>query len=539
MTLKPWKLSLLAALSVYGSSAVAQNVQSAQKAIELERYGQARADLLRQPQSPEANYELGRLYQFRDMPDSAAYYFNKGANDPKSALSMVAAGRAALAQGKTTEAEARFDEAVKKTKGKDADILTKIAQAYAESDEKNITKALTYVEAAHKANKEKDTPALMVARGDIYLKTAEGGGNASGSYARALLADPNNVQAYYRQGQLNVRARNYNEARTAFEKAISLDPNYAPAYRDLAETYYYAGQYDLALQTFQKYIDRAERTPQTNATYAAFLFLTKKYPETVTEAQKVLAVDPKNVAMNRLVAYSLYEDKKNEEAMAAMQKYMSLVPANKLIADDYVYLGKMQVAANKFDEGIASIKKGIEMDPQKAGDLQNDLAQAYLTKKDYPMAVATYKTKIANQIKANGSAELTDQIRLANAYEYNKQYAEADSLYAGVLTARPEYAAGYLMRARVNSNLDPNSTEGKAKPHYEKFLEMMKANPEDAARYKNEVLTANKYLGYYYYQKGDKAASLPYWQAALAIDPNDNQAKTAVNSISGAKTARK
>jgi len=537
MTFKPWKLSLLAALSVYGSTAVAQNVQSAQKAIELERYGQARADLLRQPQSPEVNYELGRLYQLRDMPDSAAYYFNKGANDPKSALSMVAAGRAALAQGKTTEAETHFDEAVKKTKSKDGDILTKIAQAYAESDEKNITKALTYVEAAHKANKEKDSPALMVARGDIYLKTAEGGGNASGSYARALLADPNNVQAYYRQGQLNVRARNYNEARTAFEKAISLDANYAPAYRDLAETYYYAGQYDLALKTFQDYLQRAERTPQTNATYAAFLFLTKKYPETVTEARKVLAVDPNNVAMNRLVAYSLYEDKKNDEAMAAMQKYMSLVPANKLIADDYVYLGKMQAAAGKYDEGIASIKKGIEMDPEKAGDLQNDLAQAYLTKKDYPMAVATYRTKIANQIKANGSADLTDQIRLANAYEYNKDYESADSLYAGVLTARPEYAAGYLMRARVNSNLDPNSTEGKAKPHYEKFLELMKASPDDAARYKNEILTANKYLGYYYYQKGDKAASLPYWQAALAIDPNDNQAKTAVSSISGGKTA--
>lgn len=540
MNFKPWKLSLLAAFSVYGTSAVAQNIQSAQKAIELERYGQARADLLRQPQSPEVNYELGRLYQFRDMPDSAAFYFNKGANDPKSGVSLVAAGRAALAQGKTAEAETQFDNAVKQAKGKDSKVLTMIAQSYAESDVKDVNKALTYVEAAHKANKTKDTPELMVARGDIYLKTAEGGGNASGSYARALLADPNNVLAHYRQGQLNVRSRNYNEARTAFEKAISIDPNYAPAYRDLAETYYYAGQYDLALSTFQKYVGLAERTPHTNATYAAFLFLTKKYPETVAEAQKVLAVEPDNVAMNRLVAYSLYENRQNTEAVAAMQKYMKLVPADKLIADDYVYLGKMQAADGKYDEGIASIKKGISLDPNKAADLQNDLAQAYLTKKDYPMAVATYRAKIANEISKNGKAELTDQVRLGTAYEYNKQFDKADSLYALVLTERPEYTSGYLMRARVNSNLDPNSSKGLAKPYYEKFIEMTKsATPEEATRYKNDLLTANKYLGYYYYQKGDKSASLPYWQQALALDPNDTQAKTAISSISGKPAARK
>ena len=200
MNVKSRNLSLLAALSIGSSAALAQNVQSAQKNITLERYGLARAELLKQPQSPENTYELGRLYQLRDMPDSAAYYFNKGANDPKSEMSQVAAGRAALAQGKTAEAETHFDQALKMSKGKDGELLTKIAQAYAESDEKNITKALTYVDAAAKANKNKDTPALMIARGDIYLKTAEGGGNASSSYDRALLADPEQ-----RDGQLPQR----------------------------------------------------------------------------------------------------------------------------------------------------------------------------------------------------------------------------------------------------------------------------------------------------------------------------------------------
>ena len=533
MNLTSWKLPLLTALSIYSTTAVAQTVQSAQKEIMLERYGQARADLLRQQQTPEVTYQLGRLYQMRSMPDSAAYYFNKGASDPKSEMSQVAAGRAALAQGKTAEAETHFDQALKMSKGKDGDLLTKIAQAYAESSEKNITKALTYVEAAAKANKNKDTPDLMIARGDIYLKTAEGGGNASSSYDRALLADPSNVMANYRKGQLYVRSRNYNEARTAFEKAISLDPNFAPAYRDEAEMYYYAGKYDLALTTFQKYVDLSGQSTSTSEKYAAFLFLTKKFPETITEVQKVLAKDPNSIPMNRLLAYSLYENKQNPEAMAAMDKYMKLVPANKLIADDYVYYGKMQVAAGKATEGIASIKKGIAVDPSKAGDAQKDLARAYEAMKDYPMAIATYKGKMAADKKEKGNVELTDKVLLARLYELNNQYQQADTLYASVLTERPEYLPGYLMRARANANLDPNSEKGLAKPYYEKFLEMAKASPDDSTRYQSEMMGAYKYLGYYYYQKGDKKASLPYWQQALAIDPNDTQAKEAVKSLGG------
>ena len=540
MNFNPWKFSLLAALSVSGSVAVlAQNMDNAKEShyAGALRAGPGRANASAASRRKPTT-SLGRLYQMRDMSDSAAYYFNQGANDPKSAVSMVAAGRAALVKGNTAAAEAKFDQAVKETKGKDENILTMIAQAYAESDVKNITKAMTYVEAAQKANKNKDTPELMIARGDIYLKTTEGGGNASGSYERALLAEPNSVLANYRKGQLYVRSRNYNEARTAFEKATTLDPNFAPAYRDLAETYYYAGQYPLALQTFQKYVNLAERTPSTNAKYAAFLYLTKKYPETIAEAKKVLAVEPSNIAMNRLLAYSLYENKQNDEAIAAMQKYMSLVPANKLIADDYVYLGKMQVAGGKADEGIASMKKGIAMDPEKAGDLRKDLARAYEAKKDYPAAIGVYREKMAADVKKNGSPELTDQVLLARLYELNDQYARADTLYASVLTARPDYLPGYLMRARVNANLDPNSEKGLAKPFYEQYLQKAGADTASAAGNKDGMLQANKYLGYYYYQKGDKTASLPYWQAALAIDPNDTQAKAAVGNISGGKSAR-
>jgi tetratricopeptide (TPR) repeat protein len=329
MNFKPWKQPLFAALTLMAGStaAIAQNVPSAQRAIELGRYNEARAAL--QPGStPEAAYELGRLYQFRDMPDSAAFYFNKATS--QTPMGMVAAGRALLAKGQTGPAEAQFDAAVKATKSKDAKILTLIAQAYAESDVKDIAKAQTYVNAAQTVNK-KDEPNLMVARGDIFLHSDQGGGEAMNSFDRATNANPSYAQAYYKKGVLSVRSRNFNAAQENLKKAIELDPSYAPAYRELADMYYYANQYDLALSTFQKYIGLAEKSTGTDAQYASFLYLTKKYPEALVEVNKVLAADPSNVTMNRLKAYSLYETGNYAEAATAIDNYFKVVPASKII----------------------------------------------------------------------------------------------------------------------------------------------------------------------------------------------------------------
>ncbi|WP_165370380.1 tetratricopeptide repeat protein [Hymenobacter persicinus] len=462
----------------------------------------------------------------RDMPDSAAYYFNRIPLNQKDATTMVAAGRAALAQGKNAEAEIQFDNAVKVSKGKDAKVLTMIAQAYAESDVKDVTKALSYVDAAQKANKGKDDAALMIARGDIYLKQETGGGEAMSSYERASLANPNDALSYYRKGQLNVRSRNYNEARTAFEKALSLDPSYAPAQRDLAEMYFYAGKYDEALAGFQKYMAAAEKTPDTDAKYASFLFLTKKYPEALTEIDKVLARDPNNLTMNRLRAYSLYETGKNDEAIAAMDKFMKLAPAGKVLKEDNVYYAKMLSKSGKGGEGISLLEKAVAADPTNM-DLRKDLAQAYLSSKNYPAAIAQYKMRMKD-----GKGDLADNVLLARAYESNKQYTQADSLYNVVITARPTYVPGYQMRARVNTYLDPTSTQGTAKPYYEKYIEVASAN--DPSKYKEGLVEANNYLGsYYLFTKKDKNAALPYYQKVLVLDPANKDAKVAVDEITG------
>ncbi|HEX8350274.1 MAG TPA: tetratricopeptide repeat protein [Hymenobacter sp.] len=526
MSFKPWKQPLLtvALVAAGTTAATAQNVQTAQRAIELGRYNEARA-ALRPGSTPETAFELGRLYQMRDMPDSAAIYFDKAAGS--TPFGQVAAGRALLAKGQVASAESKFDAAAKATKNKDAKILTMIAQAYGESDLKETGKAQTYLTAAQTASKGKVDPALMVARGDIFLHSDQGGGEAMTSYDQAIAANPSYAQAYYKKGALNVRSRNFNEARTNLNKAVELDPSYAPAYRELADMYYYAGQYDLAASTFQKYLGLAERTPATDAQNASFLYLTKKYPEALVEVNKVLQTDPKNLTMNRLKPYLLYETGDFAGAATAMDAYMKSTPPEKIIPEDYSYQGRILARAGRADEGIAILNKAITAttDPAKKGELQNDLATAYMAKKDYKNAIGVYSAKLKN------GGDLTDQFRLASAYGNNKQYAQADSVYGIIQTARPTYGPAILARARVNAARDADGKQGLAKPHYEKYIELSKAEGADPTKFKEGLVAAYGYLGVYNYQKGDKVAAQSNFEQVLALDPENEGAKNNIDVL--------
>jgi tetratricopeptide (TPR) repeat protein len=318
---------------------------------------------------------------------------------------------------------------------------------------------------------------------------------------------------------LSVRARNFNDAQTNLKKAIELDPSYAPAYRELADMYYYANQPKLAVEYIKKYVGLAEPSPATNSQYAAFLYLSKEYADALTEVNKVLAADPNNLTMNRLKAYLSYETKDYPSAAAAMENYMKIAPANKIIPEDYVYDSKILIATGRAAEGIAKLEKFIQSNPDKACDLQNDLANAYTSVKDCAGAVRAYKKKLTN---CNG--DLADQFRLASAFNCNKQYTQADSTFNIILTAKPTYSPGYLARARTNMSMDPEGKKGLAKPYYDKYIELSQAPDADASKFREGLVEAYGYLGVYNFQAGKKPEAIQNFEKVLELDPGNQGA---------------
>ncbi|MFC6996831.1 tetratricopeptide repeat protein [Rufibacter roseus] len=441
------------------------------------------------------------------------------ADQKSDAEALVSQGIAALKQNKLSEAQQLFDQAIKKSKGKDADLMVKIGEAYLNQEIKDLTYAIKVLEDAV-AKDSKNAKAYLLL-GDAYLNNKNvDGGKAMANYDKAINLDSKNAEAYYKKGRLYVQSRNFKAANENLEAAIAANPNFAPTYLELAELYYRAEQFPKSAEYIKKYVSLAENTPATRAKYASILYLTKEYDKAMSEIQSVLKADPDNIAMNRLLAYTYFDTKQNEKALQAMTKYFEKYDESKRIPSDYEYYANILVENKKPQEAIAVITKAKALDPKNT--LYDDLlTKQYLAVKDYPKAIEAYKAKFATTPPTN-----TDLFYYGFAHELNDDYQTADSIYALITTSNPTYAYGHLWRARVNSNLDPDTKEGLAKPHYEKFIEVASADQE---KYKKELIVANNYLAYYYFLKKDKANATKHWEAVKALDPAN------VSAIDGLK----
>ena len=536
-----WKYILLMAAAFPTAAAVAQTGDAGKRAVELERYEEAKSIYKKQLNNKNADnayYTLGDIYLKTDKPDSAAVYFNQGiAKNAKSAINHAGLGKLEMEKGNRAGAEKHFAEALKYSKSKDANVLAAIAEAYLTADNRtdaDLAKAVDYLQKAVARDKNNTTAYLLLGDAQLDLKK---GGEAMTAYDNAIRIDANNAKAYLRRGQLYTRSRNYNEAEQQFQKAIELDPNYAPAYRDLGELYYFAGQYDKALTTFKKYVDMAEKTPETRAKYASFLFLTKNYDQTLAEVQEVLKTDPNNTVMNRLQAYSYLELGQPDKALAAMEGYLAKVDKNKLIAEDYEYYGRILSKNNQHAKATENLQKAVDMAPDKV-ELYQELATAYAKSGQYDKAIEVFNKKREKLEPSNADFYYMGNIyrqagedarNAKNEQKALEYFKKADETYANVTTSNPTYAYGHYWRGLANANIDPELKQGLAKPHYEEFIKLAGAEP---AKYKAALVDANNYLAYYYWiVKPNRELAVKHYNEVLKLDPANEAAKTALAEI--------
>lgn len=541
-----WKYIILMAVAMPTTAALAQSGDAGRRAVDLERYQQAKSiyksQLNDKRQADNAYFALGDIYLRTDKPDSAAYYFNQGiSKNSKSYINHVGLGKIEFEKGNQAAAEQHFEQALKRRGKKDSYVLAMIGEAYVEAPnatEAQLNKGIGYLKQS--LERESNNPVANVILGDAYLKLKKGGGEAMSAYDRAIQLDDKYAKAYLRRGQLYTSSRNFPEAETAFKRAVEIDPNFAPVYRDLGELYYFAGQYDQALSTFKKYVDMAEQTPETQAKYASFLFLTKNYDQTLQVAEQVLQQDPGNTVMNRLRAYSYMELGQPDTALQAMEQYLQKVDQNKLIAQDYEYYGRILAKNNQPEKAVENLQKALEMDSTKV-ELYQELANAYASNGKYDQAIEVLNKKRETIKPSNadfyymGNIYMMageDMTKANDAQKASEYFKQADETYANVVKDNPTYAYAYLWRARANASQDPETEQGLAKPYYEEFINQT-ANEKD--KYKQDLIEANSYLGYYYYLKGDRANATKYWTEVTTLDPGNEQAATALSEINKSK----
>ena len=550
---KAIKASLV--LSVVSSSVYAQNLDEAKKAIDAEKYQQAKTilkSLVAAKPADAANYFfLGNVYLKTDYADSAKAFFSKGvAADKEFALNYVGLGAVDLDADNSASAKTNFDKAISLASRKDNDPYIYVAKAYISAPKPEFETAIAHLEKA-KAMDEKDAE-VFLALGDAY-RGLKKNGEAYSAYRSAFDLDKTLLRSKLELGVLNKNSKAFKESTDEFNSIIAINPNYGPAYRELAETNLQwsfnvpaaekPAKLQAAIAHYKKYLDLTDKSVDSRMRYADFLVYASDYKALEQEAQAMIQQDKANPRIYRYLGISAYENGNYQASAQALKDFISKVEPRRVIALDHFYLGKAQYKLGD-STAYANLGKGIALDSTLAEEITPLAAEAFKAKK-YPEAAKLYELAILGP-----KATLSDHFYVGYSYYFdyaaktqNKEnpsselLVKADSAFSYVNTKAPTYALAYIYRARTNRLLDDQkSPKGLSIPHYEKFIAALAEKPENLTDPKNKDQLTEAYnnIGAFYLTS-DPAKAKEYFNKTLALDPANTYASEVIKSLNGSK----
>lgn len=537
---------LLLALILVSSAVSAQSLEDARKAIDAEQYQKAKGMLknltVTQATKDENFFYLGWVYILQDYTDSARTVFNKGiAANPKSALNYAGLGVAAFVDKDRATATTNFNQALalagKVTKpyayvGRGylmAPVNDRVAPADAEAAIAVLNKA--------KALNPKDVDVLL-ALGEAY-RTQSKNTEALSNYQAALSIDPKLASAKVATGVIWKFANNFESSETEFKAALAIDPNYGPAYREWAETDVRWALSDPkmasvkvkeAVEQYRKYLALTDMSEESQLRYADFLVYAGDWKTLQTVATD-LSKTTKNLKVFRYLMYAAVENKDYPAALAAGGTWTTKADPKRVIARDYLYYGRAQIASAQDSLGIGSLQKAYALDTTQA-DVYSEIGKSLFAQKKYEKAGDAYRMYLSKSHKGTLNDYLREGMSYYFAYDAVKPdtmlLTKADSAFSYISQkATTPVAAVILYRAYVadSKDADRNNIKGLAKPYYEQYITVQSAKSPLTDGDKRNLANAYAYLGTYYeYKEKDDAKAAENFTKARENDPANKQA---------------
>ena len=494
------------------------------------RFDEAKQMLNRNAQqnpSMQSNFDAGYGYLRANQPDSARIWFAKGLemDEKREPLNKTGEAISYLVQNNAAQADPLIEEVMKRSKGKKADILYQIGEAYTgyltpgEGSIKpvypkavNAPKALEYLNQA--AERDKKNAAIQLALGDAYYLNKDAG-TAVSRYESAIELGMNPSRVYQRIGDIYWQGRNLNLAVENYKKAISADPNYAPAYNQLAELYFLVNRYKEAANYEDQYVKVSnDRRQSTLLRQAQFHFLAKDFDRAAALIDSNRTTLGQNPIVYRILGWSYSSLKQPQKAIENINTFLEKAP-EKAMPDDYKYLGMAYMnTENPGNDSLKAINDSIGVTylakaaPFDTTDnLYSDMAKYYYRSKKHAQAVAALDSAEKHGFKADvsdlfryGLSNYTLGFQRDTAgglIRDTVRFARADSALAVAQKISPDYAPTILYRAKANyyaHTPEESVRNGKAKPYFEQFISMVVDKPEDLKRYKKDLILAFKYL---------------------------------------------
>lgn len=546
-----------------GSSVFAQSLPDAKKAIDAEQYQKAKSMLknltVTQADKDENYFYLGWVYLKQDYPDSAKAAFNKGiAVNPKSALNYAGLGAVAHIDKDNTGATTNFNQAVTLA-GKNSKPYLYVGLAYllplsgsgigpngpaiAPADADAAIAVLNKGKIVNPKDAE-----ILVALGNAYrsqLKSTD----AYNNYSAALIIDPKSAAADAAEGVLWRFADNFEDSQKQFQAALAIDPNYGPAYREWAETDIRwarsdAANYDAkvkeAVENYKKYISLTDYSPESQMRYADFLIDAKDYVTLQKVAADLTASAKTNLRAYRYLGYAAYENKDYQAGLAALTKWVTQADPKRVIPNDYLYLGRLEIASKQDSLGVRDLRKALSLDTSQV-DIVGEIAKSLYASGKYIDAGDAYRV----YAQKSRQAKLTDHFYEGFSYyqAYKDQLIKAQTNKTikpdSTLLTKADSAFTYVERKLPTPNPqiiyfhanvkdfeegDRNDIKGLAKPLYEQYIQLITAKGAPDDKVKGNLAAAYVYLANYAeFKEKDAAKALDLYTKAKEMDPTNPQ----------------
>ncbi|WP_132055600.1 tetratricopeptide repeat protein [Pseudocnuella soli] len=519
----------LGALLLITGPVLAQNIEDANKSLYYERYQSAR-DAFSQitAQQPENGEAWLGLTQALLAQDSTAAANGALAAAPQSVagqpMFQVAKGAALLDAAKKDSATYYFEQALNKTKQKDAAVLKAVAAAHLQAEGGDAAVAADLLQKAIK--RDKRDAALYTLLGDAYRKLGKSG-EAFQMYQEAIAKDAKHARAHYQLGDIFLSQKNAEMYVQHFENALAADPNYGPALEKLY-AYEFARNPAKAKEYYNRFLSNTDTSVANQYDLADLLYLNKEYNEAIAKAKGLIgqegdAVQPR---IFKLIGYSYAGLKDTAQALTYFNQYFEKAPDSMVIAQDYMAMGDFVMAGNSADkDSLASVylTRAVALEPDSAARYQHyrKLADMAGARKAY----AEQGKWLQQYYTGNNAATNLDLFNTGLAYFRAEDYAMADSIYGMYTQKYPEQSFGYYWLAKSKALLDPEMKEGLAVPVYQQLIEVLQKDTSDA-NYQKWMVEAYGYLAAYEANsQKDYTEAIGYFEKLLEVDPGNADAK--------------
>ena len=433
---------------------------------------------------------------------------------------------AALITTDPEAAEDAFEELLKGKNKKNVALLVDIGKAYLKEGE--VKTAKEYADRAKEIDKE--YAQAYVLSGDVALAQKDVN-LASSEYNQAIYFDEDCCEAYLKYADVYQNVNPQLSVDMLLRLQVKI-PDDTRVDRMLGKVYYGMGEYGKAISAYGDYMGEGTPDLQDYTNYATLLYLNKEFVESLEVVKKGLSINPNDLTLSRLSMYDHCELGNYESGLEDAESFYSLADSSNYVYLDYVYYGRLLKKHSLYDDALKQYEKALALDSSKV-EIHREISGVYEEQEDYPRAIESYRKYMDARHTSADMGELFFYGRLnyfaaadSSLKEQKSIYlSEADQAFARVAEYAPDNYLGSFWRARTNSLLDPETTEGLAKPYYEATLAILEQKPDASVPL---VLECLSYLGYYYFLKEDYPTSKEYWERILLIDADNEAAKAAL-----------